>query len=208
MAWISRRLLTPSVEHSSLCFNMNEQEIWKDVKGFEGDYVISNLGRLGSLKCGFNVLSNVNKKGGYLSVVLRGKNKIRYARIHRLVYEAFVGEIPSGHKNHIHHINHDKQDNRVSNLTLLTSAEHYKADIDSRNVKGMNDYNRYVRPKTIHQYTTSGEFVNSYNNAKEASDATGVCQRNILQVANKTPYNKDGAVRKQAGGFVWKFADC
>lgn len=33
-----------------------------------------------------------------------------------------------------------------------------------------------------------------------------VCQRNILQVANKEPYNKNGKIRKQAGGFIWKFA--
>lgn len=34
---------------------------------------------------------------------------------------------------------------------------------------------------------------------------TGICQRNILQVANKEPYNSKGSIRKQAGGYVWKF---
>ena len=33
----------------------------------------------------------------------------------------------------------------------------------------------------------------------------GICGRNILQVANKEPYNSKGSVRKQAGGYVWKF---
>ena len=45
-----------------------------------------------------------------------------------------------------------------------------------------------------------------YENSCDASVSTGVCQRNILQVANKEPYNKNGKIRKQAGGFIWKFA--
>lgn len=53
--------------------------------------------------------------------------------------------------------------------------------------------------------TCNGEFINSYCNAMEASRNTGVCGRNILQVANKEPYNSKGSVRKQAGGYVWKF---
>lgn len=184
-----------------------DTEIWKDVKDFEGVYKISNWGRLASMKAGFKVLSQVNKKNGYFSVVLIYKNKKRHTRIHRLVYEAFVGEIPKGRKYHIHHINHNKQDNRVCNLKLLTSKEHYIADIEKHNYCGMNNYNKYIRPKKISQYSLAGEFLASFANAKEASAATGVCGRNILQVANKTPYNKMGATRKQAGGYVWRFAN-
>ena len=38
----------------------------------------------------------------------------------------------------------------------------------------------------------------------EASYLTGVCQRNIMQVCNKTEFLK-GRYRKQAGGYIWKF---
>lgn len=38
----------------------------------------------------------------------------------------------------------------------------------------------------------------------EASYLTDVCQRNILQVCNKTEFLK-GRYRKQAGGYIWKF---
>ena len=34
--------------------------------------------------------------------------------------------------------------------------------------------------------------------------SSGVCARNIRQVASKEPYNKKGSVRKQAGGFIWE----
>lgn len=187
-------------------------EEWKDVKGFEGIYEISSLGRLASHKTRGGlvkerkILSNVNSKGGYFSVVLKYKDKQRYTRIHRLVYEAFIGELPSGNKFHIHHKNHNKQDNRVDNLILLSAKEHHQADIDSRNFKGMNNYNKFIRPKKISQYSMNGEYIATYNNSKEAQDATGICQRNILQVANQEPYNDKGYTRKQAGGYIWKFA--
>lgn len=70
----------------------------------------------------------------------------------------------------------------------------------------MVNYNKYVKTKKILQYTLEGKYIATYNNSKEASQATGVCQRNILQVANKEPFNKKGNIRKQVGGYVWEDA--
>lgn len=185
----------------------NNYEEWRDVKGFEGVYKISNLGRLMSLKRGKNkILSETNKKGGYYSVVLNSGSETKYTRIHRLVYEAFIGELPTGRKYHIHHKDHNKQNNRVENLILLTAKEHYYEDIDSRNVSGMNYYNQHVRPRKIKQLSLDGKFINIFSNAKEASRATGVCSRNILQMAAGVPFDKSGTIRKSAGGYKWEFA--
>ena len=57
------------------------------------------------------------------------------------------------------------------------------------------------------QYTDDGYFVAEYANAKIAEKYTGVCSRNILQVANKETFNEKGAIRKQAGGYVWRFGN-
>lgn len=46
-------------------------------------------------------------------------------------------------------------------------------------------------------------FITQYDNAAEASRATGVCARNIKQVAGKEEFCP-GHVRKQAGGFIWE----
>lgn len=71
----------------------------------------------------------------------------------------------------------------------------------------MNNYNRYEKPRKIQQYTADGILLAEYVNGEVASRMTGICQRNILQVASKEPFNSKGSVRKQAGGYVWKFAD-
>lgn len=104
-----------------ICFNTNmanikclEGEIWKDVKGFEGIYLISNKGRLASSKRGdWCVLSNVNSKGWYISVVLQYGDNRKSTKIHRLVYETFVKSIPNGKRYHIHHKDGNKQNNAL-----------------------------------------------------------------------------------------------
>lgn len=194
-------------------------EIWKDIKGFEGIYLISNKGRLASSKSGkWNILSNVNSKGGYFSVVLIYGEKRRFARIHRLVYETFVESIPKGIRYHIHHKDGNKQNNILENLELVDAALHYEhhygkhrqipQNFDrSKSRKPRSNPNKYKKMRKINQYDLSGNYIATYINGTEASDVTGVCQRNILQVANKEPFNKKGSVRKQAGGFIWRFAE-
>lgn len=60
--------------------------------------------------------------------------------------------------------------------------------------------------KKIIQKNLKGEVIAVYESAQEAYLATGVCPRNIRQVASKEPYNKKGSIRKQAGGFIWEDA--
>ena len=147
-----------------------------------------------------------NKNGDYFSVVLRANSKVRHCRIHVLVAEAFIGQKPSGYQ--VHHIDGNKQNNIVENLMYISTKEHYQETLkeNPQIVSGMKNYNQNVRPRKILQYDLNGLFIAEYKNSKEAYDKTGVCARNILQVADKTEYKK-GKTRKQAGGFVWKFAN-
>lgn len=186
--------------------DINEQ--LKDIRGFEGIYMIGDHGTLLSNKSGcWRIMSNTNKKGWYLSVRLKDrKGKYHTKRIHHLVYEAFVGDIPSGYD--VHHKDGNKQNNRVDNLVAISEREHHILHVtENPNIyEGMRYYNKYVRPKPVWQYSLDGSLLNVYPNAKEAQRLTGVCSRNILMVANKTEY-KPGKIRKQAGGFIWKIME-
>lgn len=186
------------------------EENWKWVKGFEGIYQISDRGRLKSFHSSPDgyILSNKDQTGNYLSVILRdGKGKFRSTRLHVLVAESFIGEIPKGYQ--VHHKNRNKQDNRVENLEILHPCKHSLETVrlNPACVKAMNDKNRYEKPRHIKQITMDGHFIAEYVNAQVASQFTGVCARNILSVARKEPYGKNGNIRKQAGGYIWEFAE-
>lgn len=183
-------------------------EVWKDIQGFKGVYQISNFGRLKSFKKEANgkVLSNTNKKGGYFSVILRKGDKVSCSRIHRLVAEAFIPN--PNNLSQVHHKDGNKQNNCVENLVWISEKEHHMItqQQNPNTIKGLVSYNKFIRPKTVQQYSLNGVFLAEYNNCVEAHLKTGVCARNILQVASHTEYKK-GKYRKQAGGYVWKFKD-
>lgn len=183
-------------------------EIWKDIPSFEGIYQISNWGRLKSFKAKVEgyVLSNIDKTGHYLSVVLCYQEKLRYTRIHRLVAEAFLTNPEN--KKCINHKDFNKQNNAVENLEWVTFKENsnHAAKLKPSMLTGMINYNKFVRPKIIQQFTLDGQLLAEYPNSTEASKATGVCFRNILQVASKDEYRL-GKTRKQAGGFVWAYGN-
>lgn len=183
-----------------------EKEIWKDVEGWEGIYAISNLGRLKSFKKypeGY-IMKMTNETGWYFSVVLCQGDRSESTRIHRLVAKHFIPN-PENKKT-VNHKDLNKQNNIASNLEWATQKEnnaHAGENLPHKN-DGMINYNQNVKTTPIHQFSINGDFIAEYKNGKEASDSTGVCHRNIMQVAAKTEY-KPGLTRKQAGGFIWKF---
>lgn len=108
-------------------------EIFKDIKGYEGMYQISNLGRVKSLAR--MVIKRVDfiqprkerirklslSASGYFSVVLC-KNKIFSSmRINRLVASAFIPN--PDNKKEVNHIDSDKTNNNVNNLEWTTRRE-------------------------------------------------------------------------------------
>lgn len=187
------------------------KEEWKWIKEFEGIYKVSNFGRVKSFKKtdeGY-VLSNQNASGDYLRIVLIDalNNRKKSIAIHVLVAEHFIGERPKGF--HVHHKDGNKQNNIFTNLEYIHPKEHRKETekICPQIITGIVNYNKHKKAVPIRQYTKDGEYIAEYANSEIASRITGVCRRNILQVAGKTPFNSNGSVRKQAGGYIWKYAN-
>lgn len=115
---------------------VDEDEDWRDIKGFEGRYQMSKNKKVKSLPHSIiqhdknggtyvrtfgekNISQRIDKEG-YLSVSLDGGNY----RIHWLYYNTFIGD-SSGYV--IDHIDRNKLNNDPSNLRLLTP------DLNNRN---------------------------------------------------------------------------
>ncbi len=103
-----------------------ENEKFIDIKGYEGLYKVSSLGRVFSNHGSRKILSMKPDISGYPRVVLvNNLKKHTHYRIHTLVYSHFVGEIPDNLQ--IDHINGIKTDNVPSNFRLFTNIENGKA---------------------------------------------------------------------------------
>lgn len=108
-------------------------EIWKDIKGYEGSYMVSNLGRVKSIpryrvKKTVYLKENVLKGGySYLELCLDSVRK-KYL-VHRLVAIAFIDNPQN--KPQVNHKNGVKTDNIVSNLEWNTRSENQQHAIDN-----------------------------------------------------------------------------
>lgn len=98
----------------------NTSETWVITTGYDREYLVSDLGNIKSTYHGRLMRPWTNYEG-YVLINLR-KNRCAVVRlVHRLVWEAFNGIIPT--KMEINHKNGDKSNNQLSNLELVTSAE-------------------------------------------------------------------------------------
>ena len=98
-------------------------EIWKDVKGYEGRYQISNLGRFKSFaqdtKNGKIKIGNLNFNGYLVMLLYDGMGNKKWYPVHRLVASAFIPN-PEGF-DQVNHKDEVKTNNRVENLEWCTN---------------------------------------------------------------------------------------
>lgn len=88
-------------------------EIWKDIKGFEGKYQVSNFGNVKSFSRGEHLLRlNGGKK--YIQVILCKNGKTYAKLVHRLVADAFISN-PNNFPC-VNHKDENPKNNCVDNL--------------------------------------------------------------------------------------------
>lgn len=182
-------------------------ERWKDVKGYEGLYQVSNFGRVKSLdRCITSkngrkrifkekVLKSVlNKNTGYLYVTLCKDIKQKQYMIHRLVAEAFKPNLHNYPT--VDHINRIRTDSKTYNLRWapweLQAKNSDRSNRESQ-IKSIS--------KPVQQYTLDSQFVSEYPSVLEAQRQTGICHVSIIQCCKNQKY------RHTAGGYIWKYKD-
>ncbi len=183
-----------------------EQEIWKDIPGYEGLYQASNLGRIKSLpkrkngRCaGFyimreRILKPQQSGYGYFFVRLATMNggKINKEYVHRLVAVTFLPNFDNLPQ--INHKDEDKGNNRVENLEWCDAKYN------------MNYNNKAHRTAECHrvkvaQYTLNGEYITTYPSMTIAAISIGKTSRFSSNISACCK-----GVVKSSHGYVWKYA--
>lgn len=107
-------------------------ERWKAVRGYDGRYLVSDLGRVRTLRSGKLLKGfrcGCRDTRSYLAVRLYGddgKSKLHY--VHRLVAEAFCRQIAGA--DCVDHLNENKIDNRADNLEWVTASENSRRNYE------------------------------------------------------------------------------
>lgn len=118
-------------------------EVWKEVKGYDGAYEISNFGNVLSNRYVNPRLLTPDKSTGYYRVALSKHGIIRQTLIHRLIAEHFI--LNPNKKHQVNHIDEDKLNNSISNLEWVTHRENIEHSLTKKGVskiKGVNWINR------------------------------------------------------------------
>lgn len=177
------------------------QEIWKDIKGYEGLYKISNYGRIINKN---NKVKNIGVyKNGYLYLDLYKNNKRQKKLVHRLVAEIFLEN-----KNNLPEVNHidgNKQNNRVDNLEWCTCSYNLKEAyrLKLRKVsKTMLGKKGILCPnsKKIKQYDLNGNFIKLWYSTMDIERELKIRHDRISCCCKHKRY-------KTAGGYKWEYAE-
>lgn len=159
-------------------------EQWKDIKGYEGLYQVSNLGRVKSVRKDLILKKNVNKNNGYEQVTLYNHCYCKTFSVHRLVAQAFIPNpknLPQ-----VNHRNEIKTDNVVENLEYCDAK--YNCNYGTKNDK--------IR-KPTNQYTKKGEFIKTWSSLTEIQEKLGFRKSNLSNCCNgRLP---------SCYGFIWKY---
>lgn len=187
-----------------------EGEVWKDVVGFEGLYLVSNYGRIKTVA---RIQPCVGKKGcdsyviikekikkiadnghGYSIVNLSCNNKPKMKYVHRLVAEAFIPNadlLPQ-----INHKDENKSNNKVDNLEWCTCL--YNNLYGTAKERSHNTYIKNGNNRAINSFTLDGKLVRRYATAHEV-EKEGLSRRSVYNVCENRARSYKGLVYRFQG---------
>ena len=187
------------------------REEWRDIKGFEGKYMVSNLGRVKSLNYNRTgkeeILKAYDNGHGYLFVALYKDGKVEQPLVHRLVATAFLDNpdnLPE-----VNHKDEDKTNNCVENLEYCSRS--YNLNYGTRRkrsaekLKGKKhseEHNKKIGKKLskpVFSVDKESGLIMWWESIIEASRQTGINRGNICNCLK-------GKI-KSAGGHIWFYAD-
>ena len=165
------------------------EEIWKPVKGYEHDYMVSNIGRVKSLKSVITksnggiytreskILKSAVDKKGYVRCALSAVGeKLVTKKVHRLVAEAFIP--CEDYSLFVNHIDFNTKNNYVDNLEWCTNKENAYHSINNGRMQMQAD--DILRERSINIIIKKGE-LNGFSKLTE-SDVLSIRKKYIPNI--------------------------
>lgn len=181
-------------------------EEWRDIKGYEGLYQVSNEGRVKTLgrtvtyrtgKIRYfepKVLSQYYDKDGYcqVSFCINGKNYNK--KVHRLVAQAFIPN-PNNYPM-VNHKDECKTNNFVENLEWCDCKYNLNYGTNPARISERVRNNKYLSKEVV-QITLDGNIVRVYPSTREVERELGLNHTCVSACAlSKT---------RKCGGYKWKY---
>lgn len=133
-------------------------EKWKPVVNYEDSYLVSDLGRIKSIKKGINRKEKILKQNirRYAIIDLAKHKKRKTLAVHKVVAITFLNHKPCGLELVVNHINFNKLDNRLKNLEVITQKENSNTTYLNPTGTGTffylcNQYNKWIIKKFINK---------------------------------------------------------
>ena len=183
------------------------EEIWKDIKGYEGLYQVSNLGRVKSLakKAGTSnrsekiIKKNITRYGYYLNTLSKD-GVVSYKSTHRLVAQAFIPNPQN--KPTVNHIDGNRINNNVNNLEWCTQRENIIHKFKVLNYKGvmfgkhLSDEHKKKISKSRSKKVLCVELNVVFDSARQASAWLNLSKNSV---------NESIFRNHKCGGYTWRY---
>ena len=178
------------------------KERWIDIKGYEGLYQVSNLGRVKSLRRtkpnGQTVIERILKESdntrGYKYVSLSKHGILHKEYIHRLVALHFLDN-PMNYK-YVNHKDEFKSNNNVNNLEWC-SVE-YNNNYGTARMRSKKTYVEKGHNRAICMYSLDGKLIRIFERAYDVR-LIGINRRGVYANCNH--------ITKTCKGYVFRFID-
>jgi hypothetical protein len=176
--------------NSQICVT---KEVWKDIKGYEGLYQVSNLGNVRSYHSGkWRLLTNVINSQGYKQYLLHKNGKRKNMRGNRLVAEAFIpnpDNLPL-----VNHKDENRSNDCVDNLEWCTSEynNNYGA---ARERTSLN----HSRNRPVCMFNVNGDFIREFYNINDAAKFVDGVHTCILRCCRNEVFCYKG--------YIWRYKE-
>lgn len=177
-----------------------ENDIWKDIKGFEEIYKVSSVGKVYSKRNKIILKPCVGHKG-HLSYSLSKNGKVLRIGAHVLVALNFIGEPPTD-RHIVLHLDDSPLNNAYTNLKWGTYSENAVMAVSHGNLVPPPPSTRCRGKanwisKCVEQYDLDFQFISEYESASIAGKQNNFNYKNILRCCN--------GHRPTSHGYIWKF---